>query len=392
MMFSRSTRLRNRAFTMVELMGAVTIALLIIIMLYSIFDKVQKVFVTGQNRALAMEEGRTAMDMVVGDFKIISGGVDGSLKNLNWMPYPSPRPQATASTPARPIPVPLRIGEKVIINPGYFTGWIGTITATNTPMKNNLCEMDLGIFGVIQTNRVFASMNFRAPDDVFVVGPVGFMKPSTGDFVTTDALNIAAPANLVPEGARLDLYHHNVRFLTNDSSWRVVHYRFGASDDYEDINPAATPVGALWVYRSPNRVKGQIKDEFYKHLQLQNDDRLSRGRQGLNEPMGFAKLIDGVIHFRVRAITPDGFQRRLKEYGYSNNPFGGFNLPSHIEVELAVLDKKLLKEVQNGMEQQLEGQSDQIKRDERFKYITQNLDKVYFFKQLIQINSNTEGL
>ena len=372
---------KSRAFTMVELMGAVTIALLIIIMLYSIFDKVQKVFVTGQNRALAMEEGRTAMDLVVDDFKIISGGVDGSLKNLSWMPRPIKRQ-----------PVPLRVGEKVIVNPGHFTGWIGTITATNVPMKNNLCEVSLGIFGVIQTNRVFASMNFRAPDDGFVVSPVGFMKPSLGDFVTTDALNIAAPANLVPEGARLDLYHHNVRFLTNDSSWRVVHYRFGASDDYEDINPAATPVGALWVYRSPNRVKGQVKDEFYKHLQLQNDDRLSRGGQGLNEPMGFAKLIEGVIHFRVRAITPDGFQRRLKEYGYNNNPFGGFNLPSHIEVELAVLDKKLLRQVQNGMEQELEGQSDQIKRDERFKYITQNLDKVYFFKQLIQINSNTGGL
>jgi hypothetical protein len=108
--------------------------------------------------------------------------------------------------------------------------------------------------------------------------------------------------------------------------------------------------------------------------------------------MGFAKLIEGVIHFRVRAIAPNGFLRRLKEYGYSNNPFGGFNLPSHIEVELAVLDKKLLKEVQNGMEQQLEGQSDQSKRAERLKYITQNLDKVYFFKQLIRVNSNTGGL
>ena len=381
MIFSRSTRLRNRAFTMVELMGAVTIALLIIIMLYSIFDKVQKVFVTGQNRALAMEEGRTAMDLVVDDFKIISGGVDGSLKNLSWMPHPIKRQ-----------PGPLGIGEKVIVNPDHFTGWIGTVTATNIPSNNALCEVDLGIFGIIQTNKVFASTNFKTPNDYFVVSPVGFMKPLPGDFVTTVGLGIPAPANLLPGGARLDLYHHNVRFLTNDSSWRVVHYRFGASENYDIINPAATPVGALWVYRSPNRVKGQVKDEFYKHLQLQNEDRLSRGGQGLNESMGFAKLIEGVIHFRVRAIAPNGFLRRLKEYGYSNNPFGGFNLPSHIEVELAVLDKKLLKEVQNGMEQQLEGQSDRLKHAERLKYITQNLDQVYFFKQLIRVNSNTGGL
>jgi len=366
-----------RAFTMVELMGAVTIALLIIIMLYSIFDKVQKVFVTGQNRALAMEEGRTAMDLVVDDFKFISGGVDGSLKNLSWMPRPITRQ-----------PAPLSFGEKVVVNPGFFTGWIGTITSVN-PV---LCEVDLGIYGIIQTNRVFASRNFRTPDEYFINNTAGFIGPSPNTFVTTDGLNTPAPTSLLPKDARLDLFHHNVRFLTYDSSWRVVHYRFGASGDYELINPAATPVGALWVYRSPNRVKGQIKDEFYKHLQLQIVDRASRGGQGLNEPMGFARLINGVIHFRVRAITPDGFQRRLKEYGHDNNPFGGFNLPSHVEVELAVLDKKLLKEVQNGMEQKLEGQSDTIKRDERLKYITQNLDKVYFFKQLIRVNSNMEGL
>ena len=37
------------AFTMVELMGAVTIAMVLIFLMYSIFDKVQTVFVAGQN-------------------------------------------------------------------------------------------------------------------------------------------------------------------------------------------------------------------------------------------------------------------------------------------------------------------------------------------------------
>ena len=61
-----------RAFTMVELMGAVTISLVLIIMLYSIFDKVQKVFVTGQNRAIAMDEARSAMDILVDDFQLLN--------------------------------------------------------------------------------------------------------------------------------------------------------------------------------------------------------------------------------------------------------------------------------------------------------------------------------
>ena len=71
---------KRKAFTMVELMGAVTIALVIILLLYSIFDKVQTVFVVGQSRALAMDEGRSAMDMLVGDLKLISGAGEGA-----WM-------------------------------------------------------------------------------------------------------------------------------------------------------------------------------------------------------------------------------------------------------------------------------------------------------------------
>ena len=39
------------AFTMVELMGAVTIAMVLIFLMYGLFDKVQTVFVAGQNRA-----------------------------------------------------------------------------------------------------------------------------------------------------------------------------------------------------------------------------------------------------------------------------------------------------------------------------------------------------
>ena len=79
---------RVKGFTMVELMGAVTIALLLIIMLYSIFSKVQNIFVTGQNRTIAMDEARTAMDMLVDDFRILNliGDVKGDEPNLRWMP------------------------------------------------------------------------------------------------------------------------------------------------------------------------------------------------------------------------------------------------------------------------------------------------------------------
>ena len=60
-------------------------------------------------------------------------------------------------------------------------------------------------------------------------------------------------------------------------------------------------------------------------------------------------------------------------------------LPTHVEVELAVLDRNLLKKIQAGMEQELEGLTEKQKRDARLEEIRNNLDRVYFFKQLVKI-------
>ena len=60
---------KSNAFTMVEMMAAVTVSIILILLMYGIFDKVQTVFVVGQNRALAMEEARAAMDMLKRDFE-----------------------------------------------------------------------------------------------------------------------------------------------------------------------------------------------------------------------------------------------------------------------------------------------------------------------------------
>ena len=63
---------KHEAFTLVELMGAVVISMIVILLLYKIFDTVQSVFVVGQNRSRVMEQGRIAMDMMVKDFKALS--------------------------------------------------------------------------------------------------------------------------------------------------------------------------------------------------------------------------------------------------------------------------------------------------------------------------------
>lgn len=332
-----------RAFTMVELMGAVTIAMVLIFLLYSIFDKVQTVFVAGQNRAKAMEAGRTAMDLLVDDMQALAGGVDGDLENVSW--------------------------EGTSMDPNYQWNDRPTLDYVNYLIEN----------------------------------PMGLVRVPNSEFIATDGSGRVAPQ--LPPGAGLPLYHHHCRLLTHDDSWQFVHYRFGPREKYHmqltrSVSPPHTPmslrnspVGALWVYRSPRTLKSKIMAELVKHQRLVAIDSPA----GLDEPVGFSKLIDGVIHFRVTVSDPTHVvfpNRSFRSFvsGESTNPFRGFELPRYVLVELAVLDKKLLKEVEAGMEQQLEGMPVEQQRGRRLAYIAENLDRVYFFKQLIRIRNPKEGL
>lgn len=423
-----------RAFTMVELMGAVTISLVLIIMLYSIFDKVQKVFVTGQNRAIAMDEARSAMDILVDDFQLLNrvGDVVGTEKNLKWMPA--------------------------------VTVWDPTYPLAPAPPEN--------------INNALINTPFRITKETAGARVSIFSTLSVGQDGFVDYNNPPNTGQPIPPGSQLELYHHNCRFFTFDGSWRLVHYKFGPRERYfmPLSNPLGvgwvdlldSPVGALWVYRSPQALKGGLDgglfQQAYDHLSFQrmeipprwdsgsgyhegvmvldrvdknfyralntvaagggwgpprkdggNWTKLNSG--GLDSPMGFSRLIDGVVHFRVRAADPNSPDRDLREYVENNNPFTGYRLPTHVVVEMAVLDRKLLKEVESGMEQELEGvglsQAEEAfitgsypvgnqnyQREIRLaaercrlrlEKINDNLDQVYFFKQLIRVR-NLEGL
>jgi hypothetical protein len=341
-----------KAFTMVELMGAVTISIGLILMLYTIFDKVTKVFVEGQSRAVAMEEGRAAMDMIVEDIQMMGVVVDEGHPHLEWVPFSVLSPRASSYIhPDYPWPT----------NPAY-------------PTPNSLGEC-------------------------FIVNPVDEIPP-TADFLVTGG-SLGTP----PTGSINKLYHHNIRFYSHTDNWRLIHYKLGRVDKYrtaleknlsgQPVHLKDTPVGALWVYRSAGRLKGEVKKERGEHKTLVEQDA---GPGAVGEKLAFAKLIEGVIHFRVRAINPLSKEfpgRELEEFrpfyypsnpfNHPSNPFKADVLPTHVEVELAVLDRNLLKKVQAGMEQELEGLTDDQKRAARLEEIRDNLDRVYFFKQLVKI-------
>tara|TARA_B100000959_G_C14897283_1_gene589314 strand:- start:22 stop:1362 length:1341 start_codon:yes stop_codon:yes gene_type:complete len=429
-----------RAFTMVELMGAVTIALVLIMMLYSIFNRVQNVFVTGQNKAIAMDEARSAMDIMVENFQMLNraGDENGNWKNLSWMPVVT---TYDSTYPLAPAP------------PAYI--------------NNALISAPFKVTVETSGNRVGLDATLRVEESGFV------------DY--SDPPHSSAP---IPSDSQLKLYHHNCRFFSFDGAWRLVHYQFGPRDKYfmplskipDDPSPSPSgvwsglldsPVGALWVYRSPPALKGGfdggLHQQVVDHLAFQKmeipprwnsgstydegmmvldwvdksyyqytnekpyqtsapwlDTNGANGKYwakmntgGLDPPLGFARLVDGVIHFRVRAADPNNPERDLREYTDENNPFTGYHLPTHIVVELAVLDRKLLKEVESGMEQQLEGlelsaaeeafisgaysAADQPYQHKirlaaercqlRLKKINENLDRVYFFKQLVRVRN-----
>gem|GEM_PF-6257553 len=249
---------------MVEMMAAVTVSIILILLMYAIFDKVQTVFVVGQNRARAMEEARAAMDMLKRDFESIDG---------------------------------------------------------SEPLD------------ILRRNRVGMQVD-------------GVLDP---------------------------VFWGQASFVTEDDGYRLVEYMYGGRNTYEAAGlPADSPVGAIWLWRSPVVVsKSQLseKKEIHKS-QIQDFDRANMGGGYPENLVAYGKMIDGVIHFGIRKVAPaiKGAQE------------------THLEIELAVLDQKLMKEVEYGLGQALEGEPDSFKYQRRMELILENLDRVYFFRQLVRLN------
>ena len=157
-------------------------------------------------------------------------------------------------------------------------------------------------------------------------------------------------------------------------------YKFGGRENYKQMNPAS-PVGALWVYRSRVVPRSGLLAEREDHETLMMHDPAD---QKLVEPVGYARVMDGVIHFRVRAVSPADPGRALASP--IDSFYSGHLTPLHVEIELAVVDAKLVAEMEQGIEQRMEGQSNPAtKYHAKLKHLSENLDRVYYYKQLIRI-------
>jgi hypothetical protein len=90
------------AYTMVELMVAVLISVILMVAMYQIFARVQKIFTEGNHRGKMYEEGRAVMDLIVRDLEQIApSGQDK--KSYNWLAdhpeWGRPKPAPTLADP-----------------------------------------------------------------------------------------------------------------------------------------------------------------------------------------------------------------------------------------------------------------------------------------------------
>ena len=373
----------QRGFTLVELMGAVVISLIVILMLYRIFDRVQSVFTVSQNRARTMEAGRVAMDMMVKDFQALAPAaltdLTGEIPNIEW-----------AQLSKQDYLSPVRRYYVSAIN--FDTGVMEVENAMAPAIDDVVYFPDAGgVFGsgkvINSAENSFAYLQFTDGQNPLV----RFQNRSGRDEPPLGAVRVEVHMGAI-EHARWELYsklsqelyRQHCRFFTNDEGWRMVDYKFGGRDNYKTMDPAS-PIGALWVYRSRVVDRSGLKDERQDHFALIAHDPPNRK---LDDPVGYSRVIDGVLHFRVRAVSPRDPGRTLASPAMSF--YTGGLVPTHVMVELAVADENLVLQMEETIEQQMEdAPSPQMKYWAKMKFLSKNLDRIYFFKQLILIKGES---
>jgi len=456
-------------------MGAVVISMIIILLLYTVFDKVQSVFVVSQNRARVMEEGRIAIDMMVKDFQALSpakiNDLSGTVPNIDWLGNLNLEYEGVSLK--KNVVLGMITWEEAMIiyrekllsevNPVAYLSPVRPFYIEAIDNDTGMLQVE-GLVGPAIGDKIsfpdspnkygtgFATKAFQrkftyyrvpgnniSPYNPFLnFNGVAGMHGPPADAKRAEVIMTAIPPlrSHYYEAMSQELFWHHCRFFTNDEGWRFVDYKFGGRENYKRMNPAS-PVGALWVYRSRVVPLSGLLAEREDHEALKNSDATRVGQrvqvthgpfagQGgvvggikpngvivvtmdggsvanlgqkfviaiLSEPVGYSRVMDGVISFRVRAVSPADPGRALSSpVGRSTlaSPlpgsfYTGHLAPSHVEIELVVVDGKLVLEMEEEIEQRMEGEPDPAKKyHAKLKHLSENLDRVYFYKQLIRI-------
>ncbi len=152
------------------------------------------------------------------------------------------------------------------------------------------------------------------------------------------------------------------------------------------VFPANGGVGTLYRYGS-NTVFGQNPSQLYSGYNLTLDDAITR-----NVFTNLNRIMDGVVHFKVRAYTPDGhwittnnlFNAVVREPGFALYAAGESELyrftnnvvPAFVELELGVLEERSIVRARTITDPQ-----------SRSNYLAREAGKVHLFRLRVPVRN-----
>ncbi len=170
-----------------------------------------------------------------------------------------------------------------------------------------------------------------------------------------------------------DLFSGDFSFFGHDRKWHLFGYGLYS---FLGARVPNTLVGSLYRYQDSDESRPlTMRIERYK------------SRLGLS---GFSKIADGVVHLRIRAVSPMDPARAPMEETF----FKGVELPLYVEVELGILEDTVVGELEalaeNYDPDKLKNDQDVFDQyfDAQVALIRDNLDKLHLFRQLIPIRNS----
>ena len=317
---------QKRGFTLLELMAAIFISILIIGALYAIFDRVQKAFRVGYNQTRVLERGRAIMDVIVRDLELMHAAINDD-------------------------------NGALLLGPSF----------------ENLSARDFGV------TTWLAGAKYRPNDVVFHKASREYFINLASHVATADTAPNPGKGNpwkrVPPENYRIGIesgaYEGSVftsgdfLFLGRDRNWHA--YGYGLY----------SPNGAKF----PNQLVGSLY-RFHKPGDIMQVDQVIRNHNLLANGKDYQKIADGIVHLRLRAISPEDDGRAL----WHEPIFRGAHVPLFVEVEFGLLEDGLVREMETQAEQQLLGSDKRVMA--KYNVMKENLNRIHMFRQIVPIRNS----
>ncbi len=153
-------------------------------------------------------------------------------------------------------------------------------------------------------------------------------------------------------------------FRTYDTNWHAYAYGIYSRSVTRDDLAGKNAVGSL--YRCPSSASTTAAPLWTAYTGLTRTSP------------GFVSVIDGVVHFRLRPVSRGVLMGEFQTSGRTDKwvgdaPQPNEPLPTHIEVELGLVDGRTANYLTSSPDQAA--------------WLSNNLNKVYFFRQLVPIKN-----